>query len=131
MKYLFYFAMAVLILYCCSCSLPRYVGNVSSLEGNVVTLDSNKFEVYENVPELGEYVTFTPTIHKRMANSRVIGHHCQWILCPYKTITPDKYVDSVIAYVGEFETIGYWLDILHLKHPRYSYERLEKRAKKR
>lgn len=72
MKHFFYFFVAVIILSMCSCILPKHTGNVSSLEGNVVTVANNKFEVYRNVPKIGQHVTFTPTHHKKKVNSRLL-----------------------------------------------------------
>jgi len=54
-------------------------------------------------------------------------HTCKWKHCPYKGITPDKWKQSVINYVGiENEgTDGYYIDMLHLEFPGDEYDELE------
>jgi len=131
MKYIIYFSIAVLILYCCTSCSPRYMGNVVSLEGNIVGVSNNHFEVFTNPPVMGQYVTFKPTYRKSKANSRIIREHlCKWPLCPYKGIKPKMYVKSVIEYTGEYNTVGYLLDILHLYYPFDEYEELEAKLSK-
>ncbi|MES2382436.1 MAG: hypothetical protein V4538_15420 [Bacteroidota bacterium] len=53
------------------------------------------------------------------------GHQCKWHLCPYKGITPANYGKAVSNYVGNSESVGYSLDILHLNFPNAEYEELE------
>lgn len=54
-------------------------------------------------------------------------HECKWKSCPYKGITPDKWKQSVIKYIGEGSegTDGYLIDMLHLQYPLDEYEQLE------
>ena len=54
-------------------------------------------------------------------------HKCKWKSCPYKGITPDKWKQSVIKYIGsESEgTDGYCIDMLHLEYPEMEYDELE------
>jgi len=54
-------------------------------------------------------------------------HTCKWKHCPYKGITPDKWKQSVINYVGiENEgTDSYYIDMLHLEFPELEYDELE------
>lgn len=52
-------------------------------------------------------------------------HSCKWPLCPYKEITSDSYREAIIEYVGNDESTGYSLDMLHLLVPTAEYEELE------
>lgn len=57
--------------------------------------------------------------------NKSIGHTCKWELCPYKGVTYNNAIPSVIAYVGESGTDAYCLALLHIQYPTYQYEQLE------
>ena len=53
------------------------------------------------------------------------GHTCKWSKCPYKAVMTSQWHNKVQEYVGNDESVGFSLDMLHLQHPTWEYEQLE------
>lgn len=63
----------------------------------------------------GCYVASKPNSH----------HRCRWELCPYKGITPKEFKPAVLAYTQDYDgSESVAVDMLHLLHPRWSYEKI-------
>ncbi len=53
------------------------------------------------------------------------GHDCKWELCPYKGLPAGYYSKAVQCYTGEYNTVAYKVDMLHLAHPTLEYDQLD------
>lgn len=60
----------LLIIVFASCAPKPIKGVVTDVNGQVVTIGNDSFKVYKQLPNIGDTVSFKPTVNRKKINSK-------------------------------------------------------------
>jgi hypothetical protein len=101
---------------------PDYPHEDTLIVSSIANADTLNIIFAELSPKVATDAEIDSVLHKYC---RTYHHTCKWKLCPYKGITSDNFGKAVAAYVGNYESDAFSLDMLHLYSPAAEYEELE------